>query len=1293
MTPVVASLLQVRLFGQFELLQNGVPSSLPPASDARTLLAYLLLHSERACPRSVLADLLAPDLPEVQARHALSQALWHIRRSLPGLLESDASQVGIAPQVEVWVDALEFQALAERCLAGQDQPAAALAGLRQAVELYRSDLLEGYYDEWVLIEREHLRDLYLRVLDQLVIAYKVALQYQQALTIALRLVSADPLNESAHREVMRLYHYLGRPAEALHQYETCRAILRQEFDLEPETETSQIVQAIAQRSGRAAAFLPEPQAAQDGSLLGHQTASAIPLIGRSLERAQLLDWLRHNPSGGGRLVLVEGEAGVGKTRLLQDAARDVEWHGAQVLWGKAMPLTDRRPLEPLVAALAGGLTPLRVEQLQHLVEPVWLQALQPLLPRLAQNLPGLEPLPMLEDRPAKLRLLESLIRLLAAWALINPLVLIIEDVHWADADTVDILIELASRLDQGEITLVCSYRRDELANQPDIQAKLEAIRPEAMRGQLALAGLEAAGVSELIRTSLGSGKTSPAFDERLHQETQGNPLFILEVLRGLYDEGVLRRDESGAWFTPYDSAMGEMALPLPSAVEQVITRRLEQLPEALRELLEGLAVLSGEFGFDEVACLDLVEAPVLVTRLQELTRRRLLTQFPQGYRFSHDKIRQVVYENLEPVQRTTWHARVAMAFEQAHPDRLEALAYHYTQARDWEKAVDYHQRSAEKARRANAFSTALEHLNRALALADQAHLPVEEQFHILEMHVDVLQVLGDAQLCQNDLDVMNCLAGDDPLQIATTRQKHIEFLIQTSHYTEAEITARQALSLAENQGDRLFQAAALTSLGKILDIHGERESATAFLERSIHLYQQLGDRRGEAEARGYLANVLAKSEQRAAARAEFEAVLALYEVLDYKPGCADTLAVLGVLSDFDGDYEASIRYCTRALEICRAIGYRIGEAYASHEIGSALQKLGQIGQSFRVLQDAKRISLAIGERRLEAVTRIFLSGIFCSYIGDYESGFREIEAGLAIAQSIGDPILEARCLSNWGDALLGAGKLKEAIVQQERALTILKANDGGLRMPEVYLSLAFIYLHDSQPQAALENLENADALSRKFGLNIYTGSLLDLRAEILLGLDRPEEALEFIKQAISGLSPSREIYYHVYFVHYEIVNKLGRSAEARQALERAYQGLTNMLAGLSPEQQEMSRTCIPEHAKILQAWQASQPRRIVVRLPSASASLGRPLRADEWVQASWTIAAPEDEAIPGKVERRRARLLRLLQEARAQGAAPTSENLSQTLGVSVRTIVADLKALKLDNDQLLRASLRGLTKV
>ena len=534
LTPTVS--LRAQFLGQYKLFQDDIPVEFPAAVGARLLLAYLVLHPGQAYPRSVLAEMLAPNQPEPRARHALSHALWHIRRCLPGLIEGRDEEIQISTLISVQVDALEFKTLAGRGLARQGiklrSPQAVLADLSEAAELYHGDLLEGHYEDWILAEREWLREQYLQVLEGLILALKATLRYEQALNVALRLVNADPLRESAHREGMRLYHYLGRPAAALKQFETCKEVINRELGLEVEPETQSLAQAISRHAApESVTYLPDPHPAAAGSFLGNQTHNSLPLFGRSAEREQLVSWLRTPVSdercsvppltglpgeaGTGSLVLLEGEAGIGKTRLLQETARDAEWLGCQVLWGKARPFGAARPLGALIEALESGLTPLRVEQLQHLVEPLWLQALQPVLPLLLESLAPREPLPALEAGHAKKRLQEGLARLLIAWARISPLVVIIEDIHWSDADTQEMLLQLPAYLEGSGVVLLLSYRGEEIQAQPGLKGNLSALRLTVLRGRLSLNGLdEQAARHTSILTGLDYHGSSTSTHER-----------------------------------------------------------------------------------------------------------------------------------------------------------------------------------------------------------------------------------------------------------------------------------------------------------------------------------------------------------------------------------------------------------------------------------------------------------------------------------------------------------------------------------------------------------------------------------------------------------------------------------------------------------------------------------------------------------------------------------------------------------------------------------------------------------
>jgi DNA-binding SARP family transcriptional activator len=313
-------------------------------------LAYLLTYHGRPHTRDLVAGTFWPELPDDVARRRLSQALWQIRKALEPqeivLREGDTLQIN--PDLPLWLDIEQFT-LHQR-QATEDRPGAMEHGER-CVALYQGEFLDGYYDDWLFPERERLRELFLDVLDRLVAGYKRRGDYGAALAHARRLASEDPLREQAHREVMRLCHLLGRDGEAVQQFETCCQILAEELGVEPSPKTAALAREIAERGDQTAPLdLPQPVQHSAAFSPDSPQGPALPLVGREAERAEMLAHVEALFQGLGGAVLVEGEAGVGKTRLLRAIGGDAEWRGAEVLWGRGQQAEAGAPYGPLVEA-------------------------------------------------------------------------------------------------------------------------------------------------------------------------------------------------------------------------------------------------------------------------------------------------------------------------------------------------------------------------------------------------------------------------------------------------------------------------------------------------------------------------------------------------------------------------------------------------------------------------------------------------------------------------------------------------------------------------------------------------------------------------------------------------------------------------------------------------------------------------------------------------------------------------------------------------------------------------------
>ena len=1267
--------LRIRLLGVLEVEEAGRLLSLPSSAAARSLLAYLFLHHDRPFPRDRLVGIFWPERPDAAARHALSQALWQIRRALglaAGRLEAEQDMVSFLLFPDDHLDVDAFQRLCARRLSAS--PLEEARRLQAAIALYRGDLLEAIYDDWVLLERERLRETYLDALERLITLHKQRQDYAQALAYARQLVAADPLHERAHRDLMRLYHLAGRPQAALEQYARLRDLLDRELGIEPSATTTSLAQEISAQAGFGVPHLPMAKGIPSAPFL--EEDASIPLVGRREERAALLDHLNTAVAGRGGLVLVEGEAGVGKTRLLQEVARDAAWRGVQVLWGQSLEATADHPYYPLKEVLLSCLTPLRVEQLTVLVEDVWLHQVGRLIPQMAAWLPGQPSSSAIDPDQERSRFREALARIWQGLAQIAPHLLILEGLHWADEDTLAALAHLAPRLEGSRLLVLASYRREEAREEPHRWQALQSLDRAAGGRRLLLSRLDQEETAELIRVGLGLTTTAPLLSQRIYGESEGNPLFVLEILRALYGEGLLYRDESGVWHTPWDGTTTDDAeIPLPPTLEQAIRRRLARLDDEARAVLDAAAVLERNATFRLLLAATGLPQGRLLDALADLRQRHLLVETPAGYRFSHGKIRQVVCAEMGERRRRELHRRAAFALESIAPRQIMALASHFERGEMWPEALHYHRRAAEQAVGVQAYTVAARHYERALALADRVGLADEERFELLSACEAALSVLGRRSDQMTCLEMMARLAQGDPRRLADVHRRRAWVLVQTSRYQEAEEAAQEAIRLAQEVGDQPAEARAQIVLGTALGIQGKRERAAEHLQAAVEIGSQQDAPMVEAEAHALLASLLLTANEHGPARRHAETALQLYEALDYKKGGAGMLSTLGRIDTLEGDFaQAEARY-RRSLEICRAIGYRHGEARNLINWSLVLTEQGRIGQGLRLYREALRTYQSIGDSRGEALVLHNLADFYHRFLGNDDQAVRYAQEALQRCEAIHSP--------NRGDVLVTLGRVacRRGEYGEARALLedgLAAARTIRKRYGEVnaYRALAALALAQNRPEVALKHLEQAEGLCQRAGLSLLVTNLLAEKGMALLALGQEEAALEATGQAMARLRPGVEQGYLIPYFHYRVLTALGQPEEARNVIEQAHRMLMEVLQSLSPEDREMSLERVPEHRAIVAAWQSARPQRLTFRLPRADAPTGRPLDDDEWVEVIWTVAAPEDEAIRGKVARRRHRLLRLLREAIAQGATPTVDQLAQVLQVSVRTVKRDLAALR-----------------
>jgi len=1234
-------LLQVRLFGGLVLTWGDAALSPIAARSARSLLAYLITYRRRSHTRDLLAGTFWPDLPNARARRRLSQALWRIGRVLnplsspvPYLLtKADAVQFNI--EAPYWLDTEKFQVACSRFQVTQPSSLEPETwNLKQAVGLYRGDFMAGFYDDWAVIERERLREMYLIALSQLLEMCKAREAYGEALRYAQRLATKDPLREEGHREVMRLCHLLDRNNEALQQYELCRAVLAEEFGAETTAATTALYLEITARADSAeAAYLPQPPGLLPSPLL--EETGQVPLVGREEERRSLVSCLEQAIGGQGGMVLVEGEAGVGKTRLLQEVARDAEWRGAQVLWGQGRELAELPPYGVLGEALQAGLSSLRANQLAQLVEGLWLREASLILPELAEWLPDLPQRVSLEPALQRSRLLEALTRIVLALSQIAPHLLILEDLHWADKATLEALAHLARRLAVSRVLVIGSYRGGEARERAAAWQLLQMLDRTGYCQRRELPRLTAEETGELVRRGLGLTRQAPRFEARLHRETGGNPLFVLETLRALHDEGVLYRGASGEWSTPWDETTTDYAeLPLPPEVYQVIARRLTRLGPDEREMLNTAAVLGANFDLALLLRGSKLEQEWALAAVSELVRRRLLEEEAAVYRFSHDKVRQVVYMEMDEDERRQLHRRAGEALEALRSGQVEALAHHFTHGRVWAKALDYNCQAGDQARNVYAGWEAIGYYDRAIEA--WKHLRPADETLGLSLHQargEICQETGRFDQAEADFHTAHALAGEaGNLEARAQAMNCLSYLhFQRGDLRPSTETALQALNLSQSADAPLQMARALLNRANALRNMAECQKAIAVYKQAAVLFERMDDQVRLADCLNRMGAAYSHLGAYAQAQSAMERSLAIRRRLDDRVGISYSLTNLTGLHSFQGEFIHAKEAAQEAAEIANAIGDPYGQDAALTNLGTVSLEQGSPTEAIPLFERALAISRRIGDRPLEPEALCGLGRAY-HYLGDLGRAREMLEQATSIAEVHSERWHVPMPHAHLARVFLTAGKGKQALAQARAGLQMAQELEVPRPLGLTHRVMGEVAAHLGSEKAAAEpsfHFEESVRILREIGAN----------AELARSLAA----------------------YGLYQTHSADAGEARRGAalvdEARALFRRL--GMAGDLNRLETE----------TAAQL-------QPGQIRVRLPAASAPTGRPLRDGEWVEVVWTVATSEDESISGKVARRRRRLLRLLREAEEQGAAPTVDDLAEALEVSRATIKRDLAGLR-----------------
>jgi DNA-binding SARP family transcriptional activator len=500
--------LRIRLLGDVDLRYGRERLRELASPRLQSLLAYLLLHREAPQARQRLAFLLWPDSTEAQARTNLRQLLHHLRRAVPNaeqFLDVTPGIVQWRPDAPISLDVAEFEQAAERA-AVTDGEAERRTALEEAVALYGGELLPGCYEEWVIPERERLRQRNLEILERLNTCLEEACDYPAAIRYGEMLLRHDPVHEATYRRLMRLHSLCGERARALRVYHTCATVLERELGVEPSPPTRE---SYADLLNLGSALAQRPEAPAAGF-------AAAPLVGRQAEWERSVGAWQEAAAGRAQLLLMTGEAGLGKTRLVEELELWCARHGTATARTRAYAAEGRLAYAPVgewlrSEALRPGLAKLA---------PVWLAEIARLLPELLAEHPDLpRPEPVTEGEQRH-RLFEALARGVLGSA--QPVLLVLDDLQWCDQETLEFLHYLVRFDPRAPLLVAATARPEEIGPQHAATTLLAGLRGIERVVEIVLGPLDRTQVTALA-DQLYEGPLDPDLAERLYRETEGNP--------------------------------------------------------------------------------------------------------------------------------------------------------------------------------------------------------------------------------------------------------------------------------------------------------------------------------------------------------------------------------------------------------------------------------------------------------------------------------------------------------------------------------------------------------------------------------------------------------------------------------------------------------------------------------------------------------------------------------------------------------------------------------------------------
>jgi len=1093
--------LRVQLFGEFRVWrdQEELTSKLTHLGKPKTMLKILLTHPGRVLLHDELIEWLWPTIPPKTAAANLRKRISELRQALePGLPRGSQSQYiltrpsGYAfnAQAPYTSDTQEFTRAWEsgQKLERAGQLGPAIREYEMAAALFQDGYLaEDRYEAWAFeICREWL-EMYLTLLERLAECEARLGHFPQAIEWLRQGLSKQPWRESFYGQWM-LYAYLsGEQAQALKAYEECKRTLEEQLATRPSASVQQLHEQILKGHVKGVDHYRGPKRPRRRAPV---SLGRLPFVGRDAEVARLVEQFEAACSGQGRAIFISGEAGVGKTRLIQELISSVrQGRPVRVLRGRSDELQRLSGFRPLIEAIEDELLLLEPTELQR-IPTVCLSEVAELVPALRVRLRtlGLSVEPASE--PGHTRRLQGLTQFFTELACDeHPLLLWLDDLHWADPSTLDFIEYFLPRLGTKPLLFLGSYRSEEMTENPRLTALLREGTRSATLTVLHVNRLPLAAFDALVEQLAPKLPKRELLSRHLHRRTGGNPFFLTAALQSFFEAGVIQQKGNSWWTEVEHFTANYRELFISPSVQELVLKRVGRLSETERELLTWASVLGQSFDAELLSAVAQGEQADLI---ESLTWAHLITEKISGprpaYEFGHDLIREVVYEHIEADRRTRLHHQVAQVLESRMGDQAgqaAVIAQHFEHANELGKALDYmlkaHNYAMDNYRHHEAWALA----ERSLSLLERLRE----------------RGLTDASLQDKHWKILSAM--DRTLYCLRERNRQIETLNQLVRM------ARQ-LGDPEKLWDALYRRSFVRQrLGRFRQALSDAKKSRQICERVNTLHNS------RCWSLALLGNAHLALGDPERARALYE------EALDLAQGSADHVfcvfdSLRGLCAVYQelGQLDRAMEYGKRALAIAPQLK---DEGYISQgweRLGLVHQLLGQYERALECYERALEIALRIGNRP----DILFLSrGLAHHGLGHYEQAKEFYEKEVASCRESGHLPEMAQALRALAEVQLNLAKPDQARAPVEQALKLARKMASPSLILACLTTKTRMHLHLNQAAEALNSSQEAvETLERG---QLYSAPQEAYYAHTL-ALDanaRPAEAKTLLEKAYQAL--------------------------------------------------------------------------------------------------------------------------------------------------------------------------------